>query len=89
MSTDPFSSYADTAPTLGRKARNVTPSGSDVDLDPIPKTVLCATDGTFAYVPLENDDADVVSLDVTAGYVAVHRPRRIKSTTTCTVWTVE
>lgn len=89
MSTDPYSSYADTAPTLGRKARDVTPDGEDVDLDPIPKTILCTTDGTLTYVPLENTDAEVVSLEVTAGYVAVHRPRRIKSTTTCTVWTVE
>ena len=86
---DRHASEADTAMHLGRKARNVTPSGADVDLDPIPKTVLCATDGTLAYVPVDNADGEVVSLVVLAGYVALHRPRRIKSTTTCTVWTVE
>ncbi|MFG1188605.1 spike base protein, RCAP_Rcc01079 family [Xanthobacter flavus] len=86
---DPYVSEADTSAHLGRKARNVTPSGADVDLDPIPKTVLCTTDGTLAYVPVDNADGEVVSLVVSAGYVALHRPRRIKSTTTCIVWTVE
>lgn len=89
MSTDPYASYANTADRLSGKARNVTPGGADVDLDPIPKTVIAASDGLLAYVPMDNDDADVVSLEVTAGYIAVHRPRRIKATTTCTVWTVE
>lgn len=86
---DRHASEADTAINLGRKARNVTPTGTDVNLDPIPKTVLCTTDGTLAYVPVDNADGEVVSLVVSAGYVALHRPRRIKSTTTCTVWTVE
>ncbi|MFG1221708.1 spike base protein, RCAP_Rcc01079 family [Xanthobacter wiegelii] len=86
---DPHADEFDAATNLGRKARNVTPSGSDVDLDPIPKTVVCLTSGTLAYVPVDNDDADVVSLTVPPGFVALHRPRRIKSTTTCTVWTVE
>ncbi|WP_024281220.1 hypothetical protein [Xanthobacter sp. 126] len=86
---DPHADEFDAATNLGRKARNVTPSGSDVDLDPIPKTVLCTTDGTLAYVPVDNADGGVVSLTVMAGYIAMHRPRRIKSTTTCTVWTVE
>lgn len=86
---DPHLDEMDTATNLGRKARNVTPSGSDVDLDPIPKTVLCTTDGTLAYVPVDNADGDVVSLSVSAGFIPPHRPRRIKSTTTCAVWTVE
>lgn len=86
---DPHADEIDTATNLGRRARNVTPSGSDVDMDPIPKTILCTTDGTLAYVPVDNADGEVVSLSVSAGYVAVHRPRRIKAATTCTVWTVE
>lgn len=86
---DPHADELNVSTALGRKARNVTPDGADVDLDPIPKTVLCATGGTLAYVPVDNDDAGVVSLVVEAGYVALHRPRRIASATTCTVWTVE
>jgi len=86
---DPYVSEADTSARLGRRARDVTPSGADVNMDPIPKTILCTTDGTLAYVPVDNADGEVVSLVVSAGYVALHRPRRIKSTTTCAVWTVE
>lgn len=87
--SDPFSSQSDTLQAYGRKARNVTPSGADVDLDPIPKAILCATDGTLAYVPADNADGVVVTLEVSAGYVPPHRPRRLKAATTCTVWTVE
>lgn len=86
---DPFASTRDTPSAFGLRGRNVTPAGADVDLVDIPKGVLCLTAGTLAYVPAGNADADVISLEIPAGYMPPHRPRRIKAATTCTVWTVE
>ncbi|WAC25743.1 spike base protein, RCAP_Rcc01079 family [Ancylobacter sp. SL191] len=87
--TDLYESQADSRDHLGKCGRNVTPSGSDVDLDPVPKAIFVATDRVLSYVPADNADGAVVTMTVTAGFAAYHRPRRIKAATTCVVWTVE
>lgn len=74
--------------TFGSLARQITPSGSD--LDPYPKSVCLGAFGDITYLPAANADAGptVTLTGLSPGVPVPHRVRRVIAAS-ATVYTVE
>lgn len=87
---DPLATYAPSAISPGRKMFAVTPSNTE-DLAIYAKALRIEGEGTLKFLPVDNDDADVVTLAVTAGEVLdfVQVRRVISTGTTATsIWAI-
>lgn len=75
---------------LGRKARVVTPSDTD-DLEPYARAIEVVTAGNLVFLPMENDDADTITVTAApVGYRTSVAVRRVLATgTTAAVVTVD
>lgn len=62
-SKDPLYALAGTAISTGRKMAAVTPSDS-TDLPTYAKALYVQTGGIIKFLPVENEDADVITLTV-------------------------
>jgi hypothetical protein len=87
---DPLYATAATAISPGRRMAAVTPSDSE-DLAAYAKSLRIETAGTLKFIPVENDDEDVVTLEVTAGEVLDFvQVRRVMATGTTAedIWAI-
>lgn len=87
---DPLYSYAPSAISPGRKMYLVTPNDT-TDLPIYAKSLRIEGEGNIKFLPVDNDDADVVTLAVTAGEVLdfVQVRRVIATATTATsIWAI-
>ena len=88
---DPYDDHPSTPGSPGRVAQDVTPSGADVDIDPVAKGVVVTVAGNLSYVPAGNSTSVPVTVtDAPVGFIPPHRVKQIKNTgTTAEVWTIE
>lgn len=88
---DPMHGYAVSAISPGRIMELVTPD-DDEDFDVYAKALRVETEGTIAFLPVQNADADVVTLNVTAGevldFVQVRRVLDTGTTADMVIWAI-
>lgn len=75
---DPWQ-YADGLSNLGRAGRMITPGATD--LDPVPKAIVCVTDGNVTFVPVDNADGGTLTIAGTVGFIPPYRIRRVTAAT--------
>jgi len=75
---------------FGDYGRSVAPSDT-VDLDPYAKAVIVTVAGSLSYIPVKNDDDDIIVFpSVPIGFIPPHTIRRVLLTgTTATVVTID
>ena len=91
---DPFKKTTGGRDQFGDIARDVSPVSfsptEDIEIDPYANAVVCGSSGDLVIVPVQNADADSITFTgVSVGFIPPFRVRIVKSTTTCTCYTIE
>lgn len=83
MASDVFGSFIATPDSFGGRGE-IVPKG--VELDEIPKAVVCLSAGDIGIVPANNVNDDALWFeDVPVGFIPPFRVRRVAQGTTCVV----
>ncbi len=68
--------------TFGRRGYLITPN-DEVDLEELPKAIIVLEAGTLAIIPVNNEDADVITFaEVPVGFSPPFIVRRVMATGT-------
>ncbi len=89
---DPFASHQPSPDSFGTKSQAVTPNNG-TDLDPVAKCIVVTSISggqSLQLLPVGNADGSWVSFEgVPVGFVPPFRVRRVGTSTTCTVVSIE